>query len=699
MDGVENTNPLNFNITDTIKLSIPERHGYIFNGWYDENGNAVSYVPVEKAKDLTLYANWSLRYYNIALMTVPNTLTFNEINKNDVDFKAIPSGYTIYSNDIILPTLNLRGYEFEGWYNTDTNEPISKITADMACDISIKAVFIPNTYTLTLLDQGKTYTKYVTFGENYTAGTTYKEGYSFMGWYYNDQKMTSDYGYSIDVYNFLEDVTFESVFELNIYNIEVVSRYNVDIPKIPTTYTYETDTIELPILNHDGFVFNGWKTPDGQYITSIPKGSTGDIKIILDITPNRYNIKFNVDGNEVKVVEVVYASNYTVNVPEKDKIGYKFLGWYLDDVIIVDENGNSCSLYKFTYDIEVEGKWEIIEYTIELYTESTYEIEELEIPNTYTILSEVIVLPELSLKGNTFLGWKNLDSKEFITKIESNSTGNLRLEAVFEKNIYTINLSNGTSIEVEYGSNYELPIMQKEGHTFIGWYLGETQYSNEKGIPYEPFTDINDIYLEALYETNKYKVNYYNEDKLIESVEYNYGTVVTNITPPKIEGMIFIGWYSKTGDVYTEGFILENDVDLYAKYDEGYEISSLEDWNLIAQNPSGNFVLTKDINFKNEKITPIKEFKGFLNGNGYKIKSFSIGTSSVDGIYGLIIKNSGVIQNLVISDFTGNVNLSQGSNANIGIIFGENAGNISNIIIEEATISGTIAVSNCISPS
>ena len=62
------------------------------------------------------------------------------------------------------------------------------------------------------------------------------------------------------------------------------------------------------------------------------------------------------------------------------------------------------------------------------------------------------------------------------------------------------------------------------------------------------------------------------------------------------------------------------DVDLHAKWVESTPISTAAEFLAIAQNPSGNYYLTDDINLKGNFWTPIESFTVKLDGRGYTVE-------------------------------------------------------------------------------
>ena len=84
-------------------LPIPEtRYGYMFEGWFDENENAVG-EDTKVAEDMIIHAKWSLNTYNVS---------FDANGGTEIAAQTVEHG-----ERIALPAAPTReGYVFEGWY-------------------------------------------------------------------------------------------------------------------------------------------------------------------------------------------------------------------------------------------------------------------------------------------------------------------------------------------------------------------------------------------------------------------------------------------------------------------------------------------------------------------------------------------------------------------------------------------------------
>ena len=94
----------------TISYNVPTRDEYTFTGWaLSSNSNTVTYKPGDKYKedkDITLYAVWVEKEYNIEYELNGGTVTGN------------PTKY-VKSDTIVLKNPTRVGYNFTGWTGTD----------------------------------------------------------------------------------------------------------------------------------------------------------------------------------------------------------------------------------------------------------------------------------------------------------------------------------------------------------------------------------------------------------------------------------------------------------------------------------------------------------------------------------------------------------------------------------------------------
>ena len=233
-----------------------------------------------------------------------------------------------------------------------------------------------------------------------------------------------------------------------------------------------------------GYDFAGWFDKDGEEVTAIAKGSTGDTTLYAKWTAEVYSITYNANEGTLPD-DAANPQTYTVEdiitlpIPTKD--GYDFVGWYGNG----EFNGDAITEIAkgTTGDTTLFAKWsDPVKYEI------TYELNGGELPEgvsnpaEYTVESD-ITLPIPTREGYNFVGWFDKENKK-IEKIAEGSTGDVELTAKWKIIIYTISYVAGgegvdgenTSDKKEYGTPVRLKgesIFTREGYVQDGWALSE----------------------------------------------------------------------------------------------------------------------------------------------------------------------------------------------------------------------------------
>lgn len=143
-------------------------------------------------------------------------------------------------------------------------------------------------------------------------------------------------------------------------------------------------------------------------------------------------------GTNNELNPTTYIEGTIVKLEDPTKGGYKFLGWYLNDVLVTTINKEQKG------DVELVAKWEYIKKSYNI----TYVLDggtnsELN-PSTY-LEGETVTLHEAKKEGYDFLGWYLNDV--LVTTIDSTQKGDIELTAKFKEkeNIeLTYELNGGT---------------------------------------------------------------------------------------------------------------------------------------------------------------------------------------------------------------------------------------------------------------
>lgn len=221
-----------------------------------------------------------------------------------------------------------------------------------------------------------------------------KEGYIFLGWYYNDQLITEDTVITSDMvltprYK-TQNITITFMVDDKIYkqiDVEYGSDYS-DFPDVPKKKLYNGywDTVEI-------------------------KNITDDITIKAIYKINVYQVVILDDDGNVISIQTVEHGKTIENVQAPEKEGYTFIGWS-EDLSIITKNVQCKALYeRNSYLITIVNEGSVIKTEKALY-DSEY------------------VLPNLIKKGYTFDGYKY---KEQLYNGKIKVTDNMTLEATYTK--------------------------------------------------------------------------------------------------------------------------------------------------------------------------------------------------------------------------------------------------------------------------
>ena len=217
------------------------------------------------------------------------------------------------------------------------------------------------------------------------------EGYTFLGWYVNDQKIDEN-----AVYHYNMGTDIYARYEKNSYEITYVYQDKTEKQKI--TYLDEVNLIEV---SKDGYLFNGWLY-EGKPLNIKEYTFTKDITLYASFTPKTYEIKYsNIENSFSQSVK--FNEQITLYVPTKE--GYEFVGWlYNGELIDIDT-------YIYTHDIELIASF--IQLTKELNLETFDGI----CLNYGLIVNGQITLPTPTKEGYKFMYWTT--DPYFVNKVES----------------------------------------------------------------------------------------------------------------------------------------------------------------------------------------------------------------------------------------------------------------------------------------
>ena len=331
------------NKTETIEtvdftFYQPSLKGYSFLNW---NSESLSYKSDRTY--LGLMSNWSLNTY---------TITFDCNSGSFDDTTTVPTIYSVESEDINLPSPKRTGYTFVGW--TSGGEYVAKIPHGSIGDMSFKANWTANKYVITLDPNGGAVNPSsinVTYDANYSLPTPSKNNYGFAGWYDSLNKKWTD-----GIYQTEGNVTLTAHWSADTFTITYVLNGGTNNSQNPLSYTTE-DVITFKDPSRTGYHFDGWFDNNGNQITGISKGSSGDITLNARWIINTYTVTFkNYNGTTLEIKQVNHGSSvtYTGATPTKPATAqytYTFTGWdkslsnITSDLVLTAQFGSTVNKY------------------------------------------------------------------------------------------------------------------------------------------------------------------------------------------------------------------------------------------------------------------------------------------------------------------------------------------------------------------
>lgn len=302
--------------TDDFRgLPTPQKDGYRFTGWTCEG---TEYLPEESGIRLILKAVWTERKYVIEYRLGGGK-------------GSNPASYGI-EDDVTLSAPTKTGYTFVGWRGQGLSEPtkVVRIEKGNTGDRLYTAEWKANKYAVSFDPAGGT-TSVVQAEYDYDSRVTLpkptKPGYTFDGWYKGSEKISDGtWKYTIPVY--LKAKWTPTSYTVS-YNLGGVPATNAN----KTSYTVETATFSLSALSYNHCTFQGWYSDSGftRPVTSIPKGSTGNLTLYAKWSLETFTIEYDWHGgNEVttaKTSYTVFDLPITVSSIKPEKYRHKFYYW------------------------------------------------------------------------------------------------------------------------------------------------------------------------------------------------------------------------------------------------------------------------------------------------------------------------------------------------------------------------------------
>ncbi len=339
-------------VLSTIQLPEMDCNGYKFLGWYSGTTKVTPGV-YKVSNDVTFIAKWQIESYSVIY----------ELNggKNSA---ANPSTYTVESELITLKTPMRIGYDFDGWFATETlsGTAVENIGGGATGDLKLYAKWKPVSYTITYnLDGGKNAAanpaSYTIESNTIAFAEPEKNGFIFGGWFTAD-----DFSGTKQT-----EITNGSTGNKTYYakwlkkcTVSFVTAYSTAPDSIIAGEGEKLTAEQLPILTCDEYFFSGWY--DGESRATAGSYTVTDNVTLTAKWSDKCNVSYvTLHGTVPQAFDIEKGTTLTAsNLPALKESGWKFLGWYLNSSY--DEDKKASAGQSVTTSITLYAKWE--EYTV-----------------------------------------------------------------------------------------------------------------------------------------------------------------------------------------------------------------------------------------------------------------------------------------------------------------------------------------------
>lgn len=204
-----------------------------------------------------------------------------------------------------------------------------------------------------------------------------KDGYTFDGWYINNEKVERD---SISVN---QNITLIGRW-INLFTLS----FDTTGGEIINDMVVDADTlVMLPIPERDGYIFDCWFL-DGEKVYGESIIVSSDIKLIANwiIEPEIYTVSFNSLGGTT-FNSISAQSGEEIILPTPTREGYNFIGWFNGDNKI---EGTTLIVTESTI---LRARWEYIDVSTFEYVTKVLGDKTLEITK-YNGNEKIVMIPE-----------------------------------------------------------------------------------------------------------------------------------------------------------------------------------------------------------------------------------------------------------------------------------------------------------------
>ena len=287
-----------------------------------------------------------------------------------------------------------------------------------------------------------------------------------------------------------------------------------------------------------------------------------------DLFSNTYTVSFDAAGGTYleecpKTLEVEKGS--TITLPEIEREGYTFDGWYMGSV-------QWDELKPVKRDIKLVAKWTPIKYKITFVVDGTY-YESMQDYDSTPVFSGNLQKDPTATQVFTFSGWEPqisaVKGEATYTAVFSESERFYKIQ-VLSSIEDACDLAGGG--EFKFYESTTVNVLPKSGYTFEGWYLNGELYTTNQSFTIDHI--ISDMTFVARWEGDEKNITFSVDGISLsnDTMTTSYGTTIVE---PEIDcasygmsGFIIDGWY--IDEACTQKYTFANaplhDLKLYGKW-------------------------------------------------------------------------------------------------------------------------------------
>lgn len=415
-------------VTTTDDITNGKLAYYMNHTWTQTFGKTEGECPrpTSRYKEVFLDDKGYYNIYSVFYISNGGTPCDGSDNRNIKRYSRYSTGDPIDTR-ITLPKTTRIGYDFQGWWLTQTDE--TDAAKQIVEEISDYQVIEDD---MILFAHWKAQEPTIAFNENHQGGATStikqkfdteyilpadpkRTGYDFSGWFTESDNNSGDQIESGDIVKVLKEQDDDRPVQKTLYAHWTAKKYNVYFNSLggseidPKEVTYDAQYGEFAIPTRYGYNFDGWYTEEdgGKKIEKTDKVDIiRDMTLYAHWTRIKYTISFDVnyEGGNVTEIEEEYGNKYILPT-QPSRTGYTFSGWWTDastgseitseTTVDVTEDGTLYAHWTAnTYKVSFETIGDAVE-SVDVTYDGTYE-----------------TLPDATRYGYNFDGWYTESGKK-----------------------------------------------------------------------------------------------------------------------------------------------------------------------------------------------------------------------------------------------------------------------------------------------